>query len=364
MGKRSAMKEGRPCEVCGLHHPERSESLKKKRRKEVKCEKKKDCVKEVKVRALVAYEGRFYHGFQRGAGHDSVWEVPTVQIVLEEAVSKALGLLDADVTCVGLFEDCENMDEFGIGRKFGWKSGVTVAAHSRTDAGVSAEGQVVSFWVSKNFAESLNKSLGILNDFLCGKHVQIIDIESVNNDFSLRHEVKGKRYRYTIFDGTGVDQFEKVFNLYHPKMRVHRPEACKRLNVEVMAQAARQFVGTHDFQFFSRRLACQDKSTTLRRIHLVRVFRSKSRLNVHIDTENDPEGDFVHFFVDGDSFLFRMVRIMAQSLIDIGKGKKDSQCLLKETTPQPFTLPNGLSLANIFFEEESFHGKVLPWPYK
>lgn len=203
--------------------------------------------------------------------------------------------------------------------------GERVALHSsgRTDAGVHAKGMIACFRTERTlplsaYTEGVNGKLP--------PDVAVIAAEEVALDFNPRHHAKGKHYRYTILS--------THFRL--PLSRLYAWHLREKLDLTLMREGAELFVGEHDFSAF-RTSGCAAK-TTLRRIDSVGISVS---------------GDLIHIDVTGSGFLRNMVRIMAGTLVEIGKGKMLPEhvriCLSEAgAKPGPTAPPQGLCLIEVF----------------
>jgi tRNA pseudouridine38-40 synthase len=163
-------------------------------------------------------------------------------------------------------------------------------AAGRTDAGVHAAGQVANFTTESRitcraFLRGLN---ALLPD-----DVSILSVEEVPPEFDSRRHNKGKYYRYTIWN-TRPPSPRLAATTYH----LHRA-----LDLIPMAEAARALVGTHDFVAF--RSASCERETTVRTLY---------RCTVSAD------GPLVEIHVEGTAFLKNMVRVIAGTLIEVGRG--------------------------------------------
>lgn len=165
---------------------------------------------------------------------------------------------------------------------------------SRTDAGVHAFAQVVTFNI-ENTTIPPEKFDKVLNKFL-PEDIKIIESKKVNDNFHPRYNCVKKTYIYQIYN---AEYMPPIYRNY----MVHIKE---NLNVEKMRDACKLFVGEHDFLGFSNKSDNNLKST-VREIYHADVIKN---------------GEFITFRVCGNGFLYNMVRIMAGTLIDIGLEKK------------------------------------------
>lgn len=171
---------------------------------------------------------------------------------------------------------------------------VDVAAAGRTDSGVHALGQVVAFTTAralplKAFHMGLN---GILPP-----DIAVVGAEQVRDDFDPRRWSLGKRYRYLISNR----------RTRSPLRRRTHWELFAPLQVDAMREAAGCLVGRHDFSAF-RAADCQAP-------HAVRELRA-----VTVEARG---ADELAIEVEGTAFLKHMVRNIAGSLVDVGKGRRE-----------------------------------------
>jgi tRNA pseudouridine38-40 synthase len=163
-------------------------------------------------------------------------------------------------------------------------------ASGRTDSGVHAVGQVLNFYTASVYApETL---LRAVNDHL-PDDIVIREAAEVSQSFDANKDAVRKLYRYVIHDGP-------VPNLFLRRYAYH----CKwRLNVETMRHAATPLRGRHDFHSFES--DWPNRLTSVRTITHLTVNRI---------------GDFIWIDVEADGFLYNMVRAIAGTLINIGRG--------------------------------------------
>jgi tRNA pseudouridine38-40 synthase len=208
----------------------------------------------MKIALLVAYDGTDFHGFARQKS------ARTVQGSLEEKLAL---LLRAPIETVGA---------------------------GRTDAGVHARGQVVSFnsdsevdpaWVQMR----LNK--------LLAPEIVVRAAAEVPDDFSARFSAARRDYEYRIYRSTTSDPFRDRFALWVPD----------KLSFTTMRAGARALIGEHDFSSFCRR----GDGSMVRRIRSIRFVSSGDELTVKISA---------------DSFCHQMVRSIVGLLLDVGTGKR------------------------------------------
>jgi tRNA pseudouridine38-40 synthase len=167
---------------------------------------------------------------------------------------------------------------------------VRVAGAGRTDAGVHAAGQVVNFHTASRLPAK--RLLAALNAVL-PPDIAVLSAEDVDRAFHARFSATGKQYRYAILNRPVRPALDRRTVLHVP-----RP-----LDVEAMRDGARCLVGTHDFSSFGCNAGKDDNP--VRTVHAVSVER---------------RGDLVIVTIDAVSFLYKMVRTIAGTLIAVGKG--------------------------------------------
>lgn len=212
------------------------------------------------IKLTIAYDGSGYTGWQMQGG-----ERPTLQAAVEAALSKVLG-----------------------------GEPVRVTGSSRTDAGVHALGQVVSFHTASRLTPAV--ILRAMNAELPDDISVLAAAEARFGFHSIRDSV-GKRYRYVIQHGRTLDVF-----LRHYAWHVRR-----ELDVDTMREAARSLVGTHDFAAYQNQGSVRD--STVRTVHELSVTTHRERGFEQIWIE-----------VEGNGFLYMMVRNIVGTLVEVGRG--------------------------------------------
>jgi tRNA pseudouridine38-40 synthase len=181
---------------------------------------------------------------------------------------------------------------------------VRFSVAGRTDAGVHAEGQVASI---ESATEIPCTALVLALNAKLPEDVAVRLIEPAPQGFHATHHAKGKRYRYTIYNDTRRPVSLRRYAWHVPK----------RLDVEAMQAAAQYFVGTQDFVSFQS--AGSERESTVRTIFAAEVGRGRAG-----------EGDWtvesdslIQIEVEGDGFLYNMVRSIAGTLVDVGRGRRE-----------------------------------------
>ncbi len=209
------------------------------------------------IKLTLAYDGTDFAGWQRQRGNR------TVQATLEEKLEKITGARPSTL------------------------------ASGRTDAGVHALGQVVSFRTESRlppevFQRALNAELP--------QSIAVLEAIEVHDGFHATHDTLWKRYRYVIHNAPIRDVFARRYAWHF---------ACGRLDAEAMQRAARALIGKHDFRSFETTGA--PRATSVRTVHDLRVERGRG------DRE-----DFITVEIEADGFLYNMVRAIVGTLVDVG----------------------------------------------
>jgi tRNA pseudouridine38-40 synthase len=201
---------------------------------------------------------------------------------------------------------------------------VKIAGAGRTDAGVHALGQVAHVDLEKDWRS--DKVRDAVNAHLRPHPIAILSAEKVADDFDARFSAKKRHYLYRIAN--------RRPDLALDRLRAWRVP--RRLDAEVMHDAAQRLVGKHDFTTF-RSTECQAKSPlkTLDRLDVTRA------------------GDEVHINTSARSFLHNQVRSMVGSLAFVGDGKWSADDLAAALAARdraacaPVAPPEGLYLLRV-----------------
>ncbi len=220
----------------------------------------------------------------------------SVQEILERALTKALG------TPIG------------------------VVGASRTDAGVHALGQRAHFDTLGSIP--VEKYPLALNALL-PPDIRVTEACLVPDTFHARFDASGKLYTYRILNRRHAGALTARYAAHVPVP----------LDTALMEQAAAQLVGRHNFRAFAA--AGGSAKTFERELQTVSLART---------------GDMITLTVQGTAFLYNMVRIIAGTLIDIGKGKLPPDAVSEALTTGnrlalgPTAPPHGLELTRVFYE--------------
>ncbi|HUG53743.1 MAG TPA: tRNA pseudouridine(38-40) synthase TruA [Vicinamibacteria bacterium] len=226
-------------------------------------------------RVTLAYDGTDFLGWQAqraGAGR-------TVQGTLEEALAR-----------------------------LGGGARVAVAGAGRTDAGVHALGQVVSFslptpWDSAHLQRALNA--------LLPPDLRALDAAPCAEGFHARRDARSKLYRY-VLDSGGVQL---------PQRRRFAGHVAWRLDETRMRGAAALFVGRHDFASLAS--AGSSVKTTVRTVSRSEIRRESGEgMEGRAGAPAGGGATFV-YEVEADGFLRKMVRSLVGALVEVGRGAAD-----------------------------------------
>ena len=210
------------------------------------------------IKLTIEYVGTNYHGWQIQP------RVPTIQGVLQAALHVTL------------------------------RVPVVIRGAARTDAGVHALGQVATFQAPEPL--DCRRLLRSLNAVL-PEEIAIRSVEEVAESFHARHCAMGRIYRYQIVEGECVTPFLAAFAAHS-----RRP-----LDVPAMDEAAHTLLGRHDFSSFCAAGDLSDSS-----------FKEIRRSGVERTGEH---GDLIVYTVEANSFLQHMVRNIAGTLMEVGRGR-------------------------------------------
>lgn len=243
------------------------------------------------IKMVVAYHGAAYHGWQRQAAG-----MDTVQERIEQAAARVVG------------------------------HPVILHGAGRTDAGVHAAGQVANFY-SGNFTIPLTGLRRAINSRLPNDIVILSAVEAPDKFHASRSAV-GKTYRYRIHVGPTrpVTLHGQVYHYWRP------------LDASRMAAGAVRLTGTHDFRGLAT--SSEQRENTVRTIFSCQV---------------EAAGDEVIVTVQGNGFLYNMVRNIVGTLIEIGRGRwEPGQIDLILSTRDranagPTAPPDGLSLMCVHY---------------
>ena len=250
-----------------------------------------------RVVLIVEYEGTRYHGFQLQAA------LPTIQGEIEKALWGLTG------------------------------ERIRVMAASRTDAGVHARGQVVSFRTGSplplpTFVDGLN--------YYLSRDIAIKAVYRVADSFNVRRDAISREYSYSILNSSTRSPVRAGFSY---RVGGH-------LDIEAMNQACQALIGEHDFILFASSMGMGTKST-VRRVYQAEMAK---------------DGESVVFNMVASSFLTHQVRNTVGTLIRVGLGRMrvDQFCSIIEMKKPGLVGPTapagGLCLIRVSYPEHFEEG--------
>ncbi len=218
-----------------------------------------------RYKLTVAYDGTHFHGWQKQQPPNAE-PLRTVQGVLEETVRQVV------------------------------REAVNVDGASRTDSGVHARGQTAAFTTVAMIEP--DAMLRAINSRLPADAL-VTGIEEVDATFEPISQAQRKSYRYSIHHGHPKNVLRPLWDR-HFFTKVHYA-----LDPERMQQAAAHLVGEHDFASFTR--LHHGRESTVRTVESCEIV----------------QGDDHRMYIDvtGPGFLYNMVRIIAGTLVEVGRGK-------------------------------------------
>ncbi len=219
------------------------------------------------IKLVITYDGTAYLGWQKAGAGPSIEE--TLQKVIEQVLQHP----------------------------------VPLQAASRTDAGVHACGQAVNFITFKRDLD-LPRLKFTLNRLL-PKDIVVLSAEEMSFNFHPTLNCISKEYRYYICYDQAQLPYHRLYSWHVPYL----------LDVERMSQALPFFIGSHDFCSF-----CNVRKNN----HYSDHFREVTTLKI-----NQLEKKRLCISISGNHFLYKMVRSIVGTLVDIGKGKIDLEQLPK-----------------------------------
>ena len=228
----------------------------------------------VRVRMNVAYDGTPFHGFARNP------DVVTVQSELENTLAQVM------------------------------RHPVTVTGAGRTDAGVHARGQVVSFDADESHFEpgALSRAL----NRMLGPTIAVDKIETAPPSFDARFSCTGRSYRYHVFNHAVIDPLTRHFT-WHVR---------DRLDIDAMQRASEAIIGTHDFTSFSKRNKSKPQQLFVRTVRQAQWRRSGDTVSGDTVSGDTGSGDTVTFEITASAFTHQMVRSLVGMCVEIGRGRR------------------------------------------
>jgi tRNA pseudouridine38-40 synthase len=252
----------------------------------------------LRVRMTVAYDGAQFHGFAAQP------EVPTVAGALVLAIERTLRIKDLDLVCAG-----------------------------RTDTGVHARGQVISFDVPAGTSFDPDELMRRVNR-QTAPSVVVRDC-ALAPGFDARHDAVARRYRYTVVNAPVPDPLLASQAWWVPE----------ELDVRAMQAACDPLLGEHDFAAFCRKPTARRDGT----------IPGTTRRVVDAEWEFPTDDGVLYFWIEANAFCHQMVRSIVGLLVDVGKHKRHVSDVLKvlrgldrqaNSEPAP---PHGLVLWHVTY---------------
>lgn len=241
----------------------------------------------------IGYDGARYSGWQKNKNAKD-----TIQTKIEAVIKEVVG---------------EKVNLIGSGR---------------TDKGVHASHQIANFHCK---TRQKSNSLKYQMNALLPEDIVIQAVNKVEENFHSRFSSESKTYRYTLWKANC-----ETLPLFERKYVLHLEE---QIDVDLMLIAAQKFVGEHDFKGFSSDKTKKSTTRTIDRVDIVE------------------EDDYIEIEVEGNGFLYNMVRIMVGTLLEIGMGKRHDNSIdevfeTKDRELAGHTVPaKGLSLVDVVYPD-------------
>lgn len=240
----------------------------------------------------LSYDGRAYRGWQRQKNTRNTIQ-GQISTVIERAFEQSIDLQGA----------------------------------SRTDAGVHALGQVASFVLDTILSPEQIKQT--INRYL-PEDIAVLDCTEVPRDWHVRHAVKYKTYRYTIYEHDKPDVFRRHIEWTIPE----------ELDREKMRQAIGPLIGKQDFAGYT----VGRNKKTIRTIH-----------SIEMEAQVEENGRRLFLTIRGDGFLHHMIRLIVGTLVAIGRGEAEpslTQTILEQANRSLAILApaQGLCLMDITYD--------------
>jgi tRNA pseudouridine38-40 synthase len=256
----------------------------------------------IKLKLVIAYDGRKYAG----------WQVQktgvAVQQIMEEIVARY------------------------------FPSKPSLISSSRTDAGVHALGMVAHMEIPKTeFTIPPRKLVLALNRYL-PEDVRVVSVRRVRSHFHARFDALGKQYRYVVWNHSAMN----------PLLRHTAWQVPQVLDLAAMRAAAKLFIGKHDFRSFAAMHSWVPETTV----------RTVTRCDIRRN------GPLITFVIEADGFLYKMCRGIVGTLVQLGRGKfavSDIKAMLaaKKRAAAGMNAPaHGLVLWKVYYPRKSRASKA------
>jgi tRNA pseudouridine38-40 synthase len=210
---------------------------------------------------------------------------------------------------------------------------VKLAVAGRTDAGVHASGQTVSFTARTDIASS---TIAYKTTAVLPEDVALRRCAAVPDDFDARRDARARSYEYRVVNDP----------IRAPLLRDRALYVARPLDPELLRECAVLLRGTHDFRAF-----------TPSRTYHVRFER------VVFESRWERRGALLVFHITADSFLYGMVRALVGTMLEVALGKRDLDSFRylisggERGEAGPSVTPRGLTLTGVRYD------RPLPWSH-
>jgi tRNA pseudouridine38-40 synthase len=202
-----------------------------------------------------------------------------------------------------------------------------IIATGRTDAGVHGVSQIATIAIEE-FAIPEKKIVPAINAFL-PKDIKLIDAQIINKEYNARFDAIAREYSYFVTSDSSVFK-QRYFSYYRDA----------QLKLELMNQAAKSVIGTHDFTAFSK----------------VNNDLNNYICNVEYCHWNSINSTDIKLSIKSNRFVYSMVRCLVGTMIDIGKGKLGVEDMTKILISKDRSKCSKIAPANgLFFERAYFN---------
>ncbi|HWP97403.1 MAG TPA: tRNA pseudouridine(38-40) synthase TruA [Syntrophomonadaceae bacterium] len=204
---------------------------------------------------------------------------------------------------------------------------ISLVCAGRTDAGVHALGQVVAFNSSSTIPAARWK---LALNTLIPEDIRVVESQATHSRFNPRYDARSKRYVYLIYRSALGSIFYRHYALC----------TSEALDLTAMQEGAGLLVGCHNFRAFCA--SGSSAKTFVRRV-------IKCRL--------EEKGPFMRLDIEGQGFLYNMVRIIMGTLLEVGRGKHPSSWIKEVLESQdrkaagPTVPAQGLYLVKVFYPD-------------
>ncbi len=182
-----------------------------------------------------------------------------------------------------------------------FKKKYRITGSGRTDSGVHAKAQVANFKTTSTMTPL--QILKALNAWL-PEDISVTHAEIVPLSFHAQYSVKSKTYRYLILNRPSRSALERHFSFFYSH----------HLNLTLVRREAKSLLGKKDFKSFQAADISRSEKKTIRTIKKIQIKKS---------------ADFIYIDIEADGFLYKMVRNIVGTLLEIGSGKRPKASIQK-----------------------------------